>query len=545
MIIEACILGSVAFKIGCDYTKDIRKEHKIKKEIRKVFSDVLDGIGTQAENKIKIDYKIEEIYIKNYGFDAIIMIPWGLSLLEFRKLVPTLESAYNAEIIIDYSANKNTMYLRCHIQSIKDINPKDVVRFKLIKSFSKFNSSGETFKIKKINDITNPATKDNIGYSIRIEIPNQLEYGELKDYEGVLNNAFPRAFISKDKKGDSIVDIILKPLGNKEEYKMIKCNPWELYVGMTYGYKPVLLDYKSSPNAIIGGQSGSGKTVGMLSGVINLALQHNSNDFQMLIGSIADKQDLRILTKLPHCKYYAKDLANCLKLMRYLHKENSRRNKMFDKCKKYTTNIFEYNKNNPKSKLPILYFVTDEIADFMEEPQDSKATKRDKKEFQSLFWKLARQGRSSGCWIVCATQRADRDNLGANVKAQMGNKVCFYQPNLTSAQTVMGDGDGVARSVTQLIKANREFLCECSDGLLTGKSLFLTNDMMENLLKPKFIKPNYLKLDANGDVIIKEEVKDEENSEKVDENTKNTGKNNEKAPNSTINLDKLRGKLIK
>lgn len=509
------------------------EEYKIKKIINKKWNTFIESLGVGAENKIKQSFDILEIFPKKYGFDAIVSVPFGKSLVDFRKLLHNIEAIYNAVAICSYSKCKNSIYMRVRLIDIKDseFSVKDLIRFKFYKSINAYNSSGETYRIETITDIKKPSSEDIVGYKLKITIPNEFEFSSFDKLEGVFNTTLGKCFIEKDNNNNIYLNVITKPLDNNEKYTVMKCKPYELFTAMGYDYKPVFLNFKESQGAIIGGQNGSGKTVSEIMGLLNVALQYGREDIRFIVASISDKQDLRILANLPQCDYYARNLNDSIKALMFLKNESARRSNLFADCSKYTVNGFEYNKTHRvEQKLPIYYFVTDEIADYMEEPHDTDDIKQKKAIFSSLFWDLARKGRSSLCWIVCATQRGDTKNLGANVKAQFGNKVCFYQPNISSAMTIFSDADNTAAKVTKLAKINRECLIENSSGMHLAKSLFLSNKMLEELTKDIYIKnKKYMNLNCKGEV-IKEESEEiaTEINENHSENAQKEQKNDKK-----------------
>lgn len=487
-------------------TSETIKEIKIKKAIRNNWNIFIDSIDKQAENKINQKLQIIDIKIKHYGFDMLINLPYGYSFTKFRELLPRLELIYQGHIIAELSANFSCVYLRCHLDNL-EINPKDEIKFKWYKHFfngSNFrNSYGETFRIDSMSNIYNPnKEKEIIGYKLRVSVPEGLSYDNLLKEEGNLSKIIGNTFMEWNDKTNKVdIEVITKLLDNKEPFKIVKCQPYELYVATTYSYKNILLNFKTNANCIFGGINGSGKSVAELVSILNLACQYDRHSIRICVGFVSYKADLRLLSRLPQCDYYATSLTESLKLMKYLVKETERRNKLFEECKKFTTNIFDYNKTN-REKLPFIYFVSDEITDFTVEPSDKGQLKQDKLEFMSLFNKLSRTGRSAGVWIVVATQRASKDNLPPSLKAQLNCVVCFKQINTASAMTLFGNGDSNASRVTRLSKINRECLIENQDGIIFAKSLYCTNDMMENFIKDIVIKqPQYLKLDNNGNII--------------------------------------------
>lgn len=527
MFVESAIVLAGVGAVAMNLTEDYRSKKREIREIKDKWDMTMDAIGSKVENKISQKYEMLKIITKHYGFDSIISLPMGNGIKDLRNIIPLLENSFGANVVIEISDSKTTAYMRVHYVE-NEISDKDRIRFCWYRHFFKGDNNrnpfGETYKISNIEEIIKPGEdveKEIVGYRLSITIPEGLSYDDLIKHEDSLSKTIGNTFIRWNHNLNNVdVEVITSLLSNTEPFDIIKCEPYELYCVMTYSYRPIILDFKTNPFAIIGGQNGTGKSVSEIMPFLNLACQHDESKFRMFIGMTSDKQDLRILSKLPQCYSYSKTLKDTLNLMRYLTNEIATRNKCFDKCKKYTVNIFDYNKK-AKDKLPYLYFITDEIADFMEEPQDNKETKAMKSEFMSLFWKLTRTGRSAGVWAVASTQRGDTKNLDANTKSQFGNKICFYQSNISSAQTIFGNGDGLCTRVTNLNKTNRECLVEYSDGIFIAKSLYLSNDMMENLIKDIIVDDKeYLNININGDIVEEKSEKVLENEQKQPENIK-------------------------
>lgn len=510
MLVEAWCGGIIISGIIA-LTQDIRHESKVKKEIEKKWNFLMLSHQNNAQNKINQHYELIKVIIKEYGFNAIVTMPVGTAMNDVRKLLPTIEMAYGGNAILEMSPDKTSAYLRVAINGL-NISEKESIKFKWYKTFFKGekcrNNYGETYKIEKIEDIANPNKKESdddkiVGYRLIVNIPEGLNYDNLSSFEDAIDNTIGKCFMrwnNKIRKAE--VEIITDPLGNNEKFVPIECKPWELYISMKYSYKPILLDYKRFPNGIVGGMTGSGKTVSLIMAFLNLCYFYNRDKIRLVIGLISDKQDFRIFKDTNQCDYYARNLKDSLKAIKYLTKEASRRNKLFESCKKLTTNIYEYNKLNRKNELPLIYFMTDEIANYMELNSDSEAIKKDKNEFMDLFWKLAREGRSAGIYITVATQRGDTKNLDSNIKANLTNKISYKQSNTASALTIFGNGDNVAKRVTTLDMSERESLIEYYEGMTIGKTLYLDTDMMEQFLKDK-IEENkkHLLLDDNGNIL--------------------------------------------
>ena len=470
------------------------------------------------------EYEINNIFIKYYGFDAIISIPNSKSIKDLRNLIPILSIVYKGEVIIELSQNKTSGYMRVHDNAtLKD---KDNIRFKWYQTFSDSNkvrnNIGETFNIDDIKDIYNPNTdKSIVGYKLEISIPNGLSYDDLKKYETNLNNVLGKCSIDWDSKRlKAIITIITVPLSNDEKFSIVKCKPYELYVAMGYDYSPILCDFKVNGNLMLGGKNNTGKTRAEIQAMVNLCCQYTDNDIELYIGYTTYKTDLRIFKDLKQTKTYVTSLDELLNLFKFLNKQAEKRNKIFTECDGFITNIYEYNdyaKKHKLKKMPIMYFITDEIADFMPNDYDSKSIKEIKKMCNGLFWQIARLGRSAGIYELMSSQRMSKENVSAETKSQMGTKICFYQSNTASALTVFGLGDECAYKITHLEK-QRECLIDNQDGITIGKTLFLSNDMMLDLLKDSIEKDKkYIKIDDNGNII-------NENTQKLIKNDKKTTK---------------------
>ena len=449
-------------------------EKKFFKNVEDSWNTLMDSIGSKAENKKQQRCKIMRVIKKSYGFDSIVSLPIGFSCKDFRTLIPLIQQLYMADVIAEPSKDKkNTIYMRVH-ESDKNISDKDKIRFEWYRYFhtgNKFrNAFGETYIIDSISPIKD-LNKDEIGYKLSISIPSQLNYSDLDNAVDDLSKVLNKCFITynnESKKAEC--DVITKAIDNNYKFTPIKkLKAWQLYVGIGYDYKPIILDYKVVPNCLIGGVVGSGKTVSLIMAFVNLCVTRN--DFDLYIGMMSEKEDLRILQNVKQCKRYCNSPAETIKLLEDLNKEMDRRNKLFAKCKEYCSNIYKYNSlvSNDK-KLKIIHFISDEVADLMEYSES-----------QDLLWNLIRKSRSAGIYITLASQRATINNMSPEIKAQLGNKICFNQSNSASALSILS-GEGLAKRAVSLEKS-REFIADYTGGISIGKTLYLSEDMMVDLLK--------------------------------------------------------------
>lgn len=498
------------------------REAQFYKEIKKHWEILMDGLSkSNAKNNIEQPYELLDTFPKNYGFDAIISIPTGKNLNEFRKLLPSVAAHFRGDVIAEYSENKSSIYLRCHMNDY-GIEENDDIKFKWYMMFgdNKYrNINGETFMLYNGQKIYHPTDKDKeIGYKYELKIPEGLSYSLLQSCLVDLNNLFGVCSLNFNKNTKkATIEIVKNRLSDNEKFKPIKVKPWQMYIGMTHSLSPIILDYKKDPNAIFGGKTNSGKTLAMLTGILNLCLSCSPSEVQLFIGMISDKQDLRIFKNIKHCQYYADSLTKVYNMLTYLSTECSKRNRLFAEAddRGSIVNVHEYNKSRSQkqAKLPLIYLCFDEIASLSE--NGTEMNKREialKSRCSALVWKLAREGRSAGIYVNMATQRGDVKNLDANIKSNLGNQVGFYFANMPSAQTILGDSSLASLCTTNLEK-QREFICR-ADEVYFGKTLYLTLDNIIEYLTPLYVK-NKKHLDLGNNMNIEEKDNDLEDS--VDE----------------------------
>lgn len=501
MIVESGLLLGGAYYL---YRKSNRESIAKKKRIANIknkWSILMDGIGNKAENKIEQKYEMLDIIEKHYGFDSIISIPIGKSFKDVVDMIPKIEVCYSADVMATKS--RNTAYIKVH-KLDNSISEKESLKFKIYKTFSGLegciSKSGETLKAENLEEIYSP-NKELVGYTISTKLPLGIKYESISNAYSTIVRTLGKCFMDFNHETMQLkITIIHKPLTNDIKFYPIKLKPWELYIGMGHDWKPIILDYSLVGNMLIGGMQGTGKTQAILASTINMCIGA-TEDFDLFIAMMGEKQDLRLFKDVKQCKYYAKNSAETIKLLKYLTKEMERRNKLFE-TQNFCLNIYQYNeKVSKEDRLKIIHFISDEIADFMDEDN-----------INALLKPLIRKSRNVGIYISVATQRGSRENMSSEVKGQLGNSVCFYQPNTASALTV-SSGEDIAKKIIALEK-KREFLCNCQEGERVGKTLYLDLPMMEKLLTPIIEKKHkHINLDNNGNIIEENRSNDLKTSE--------------------------------
>ena len=535
MIVEGgLLLGSAYYLYRKANKEEILKKKRIA-SIRNKWSILMDGIGNKAENKIEQQYEMLDIIEKHYGFDAIISIPIGKSLKDLRQLIPQIDVLYKANTICEYSKDKNSAYMRVWFNG-KDISPSDLIKFKWYSCFqgnNDRNTSGETYKLTNSVKITNPNDKKKkiVGYRYNIIIPNGLDYNTLKSYEDNFNKTMGKSLVKWNNDTNMAeIEIITSPLGDLEPFVPIKPKtPYDFYLAMTYGYNPIFTSLNKNPHILVTGQSQTGKTMCVLTGITNTAYFYNEDDFILFESMISAKQDLRIFSGLRQCMYYATDIKESLKMFKYVLNLLYERNRTFETSKEFCGNMYDWNKMYPNKKMPIVIMAVDEMTLYSPMKSDSEKIKKMKVECEDIIRQLIIEGASAGINVIFSLQRPDKEAFPPHIKSQCGTRCGFYQGNTASSLVAMDD-DSCSR-----LAMKREAIIKYSEGTELVKTLYLTHSRIEELLKDKIIgTEHHLKLDNNGkkieekpnvDTNKNEEITDKK-AEKLVENTLKDKKRN-------------------
>lgn len=201
----------------------------------------------------------------------------------------------------------------------------------------------------------------------------------------------------------------------------------------------VSVDFKNNPHWLIGGSTGSGKSV-FLNNVISDLLFNYCNDIMFLFIDLKQVEFARYNNLCVNLKPVANNIDEALKsletankLMQYrynLYKENN------------VLNIQEYNEIAEETDR-YLFVVIDELAELMLQA---------KKQVQPLLQSLLQLGRAAGIYVICATQRPSADVISGLLKVNFTTRICFKVGNMYDSKTILnrkgaellaGNGDGL------------------------------------------------------------------------------------------------------
>jgi S-DNA-T family DNA segregation ATPase FtsK/SpoIIIE len=205
-------------------------------------------------------------------------------------------------------------------------------------------------------------------------------------------------------------------------------------LGKTKEGNPLVVDLTEFPHLLVGGATGSGKSV-LLHTIINNLLS-SANNFKL---ALIDTKRIEFSYYENISKLYcpvAKDIDSSLLVLNNLIDEMENRFYILERagCR----NISEYN-----GKMGYIVVVIDELADLMLSSE---------KKAQELICRLAQKSRACGIHIVMATQRPSVDIVTGALKANFPVRIaCQVSSAVDSrvildksgAETLFGKGDAI------------------------------------------------------------------------------------------------------
>ncbi len=237
----------------------------------------------------------------------------------------------------------------------------------------------------------------------------------------------------------------------------------ELLLGKDITGAKILMDLSVIPHALIGGATGSGKTILLKS---------------LLIQSVNKGMKVVVIDLKGGADYSETWNANATLLMSHEHvqtalegivDEMERRKQVFHSAG--TKDIDTYNEQN-SDKLVRIVIGCDEIADLLVVKGLSKEEKETVQDITAMLSKIARQGRAFGIHLLLATQRPDADVLSGQIKSNMGLRVCGRANDILSR--IILDDD----SASELIPSDAQGLFIDQDGVIF-KAPYCTDEDFE------------------------------------------------------------------
>ena len=214
-------------------------------------------------------------------------------------------------------------------------------------------------------------------------------------------------------------------------------SPEQLYftLGRTPDGKDVFKNLAECPHLLVGGSTGSGKTVFLFTLLSSLLLSHPSPKEMQLVLSSSGLEDFIHFEGLPHLvggKVFSDATETMHTIQNVVFQEFSRRQKLLADAR--VENIIRYNETH-EVKLAPMVVVVDEFADLT----DQLGNRRDKEAFYTPIRQIAQIGRKRGIHLVLCTQRPSADLLPTNIKSQVNGRVALRVNDATASRMILDE----------------------------------------------------------------------------------------------------------
>lgn len=239
---------------------------------------------------------------------------------------------------------------------------------------------------------------------------------------------------------DKIDTVNLKTILSSPEFSLaIDQKSLPINIGVDVKGMPINEDLAKMPHLLVGGTTGSGKSVGLNAFILSLIKAKNPNELKFVLidpkkieFSIYNNQEYL------YCPVVT-ETDEAIAIISHLAEEMDKRYELFSE--NLSKNLSEYNEKET-AKLPYIVCVIDEFADLMAINKD----------IEKDVMRLAQKARAAGIHLILATQRPSVDVVTGVIKANFPSRIAFKVASsadsrtildTTGAEDLIGRGDGL------------------------------------------------------------------------------------------------------
>ncbi len=238
-----------------------------------------------------------------------------------------------------------------------------------------------------------------------------------------------------------------------------------LILGVDIKGKPVIADLAKMPHLLVGGTTGSGKSVGLNTFILSLMAKKKPSDVKFVMidpkrieFSVYNQQKYMLAPVVT-------EMTDAASTLSYLVDEMEKRYAKFEE--NLVKNIVDYNDN--VGHMPYIVCVIDEFADLM--ASDKKV--------EVSVQRLAQKARAAGIHLILATQRPSVDVVTGVLKANFPTRLAYKTASAADSRTILD----VAGAEKLLGRGDALFLA--SDGnLVRLHGAFMSDKNISAFLEP-------------------------------------------------------------
>ncbi len=188
-------------------------------------------------------------------------------------------------------------------------------------------------------------------------------------------------------------------------------------IGYDIEGKPVFVPFDGLPHALVGGSTGSGKSVFLSSVITGIIFRYQPKDVRLVLIDFK-RVEMNVYNGLPFVVggKAIDDFDETQEMFVRLTDEMERRYGLLSESR--TRNFKEYNeKVGEKDRLPSIVIIIDEYADMV--------SNKGYKELAANIQRIAQKARAAGMYMIIATQRPSAKVIDGVIKANLPSRIAF------------------------------------------------------------------------------------------------------------------------
>lgn len=227
----------------------------------------------------------------------------------------------------------------------------------------------------------------------------------------------------------------------------------------------------NAPHTLIAGSTGSGKSVLMQNIILGIACTNTPIQAKITLIDPKLGVDYFAFEGLPHLEGGIIDDQNqAIERLETLVSEMNRRYTVLKENR--VSNIFDLNKKpNPTERLPFLWIIHDEFAEWMMTPDYSEAV-------SDIVGRLGVKARAAGISLVFAAQRPDANVMPMQLRANLGNRLVLRVDGEGTSEIALGE-KGAERL---LGKGHLAAKLEGAPEIVFGQVPFVSNEFLAQVV---------------------------------------------------------------
>ena len=232
-----------------------------------------------------------------------------------------------------------------------------------------------------------------------------------------------------------------------------------LGIGYTIDNEPIYKNFDNLPHLLVGGTTGSGKSVFLSSVIMSMLFKHHPKDVRLVLIDFK-RVEMNVYNYIPHLvgERTIDEFEDSVTMLSQLCDEMERRYALL--AENRSRNVNEYNEKVDESKkLPTIIVIIDEYADM--------TSNKDYKDAAGYIQRLVQKARAANIHLIIATQRPSVKVIDGVIKANLPSRIAFAVANhndsmsvldQSGAQSLIGAGDMLFQNGGTTIRLQAPFV---------------------------------------------------------------------------------------